>query len=34
MADTLAFSQTVPMEHTAIWALSLAKKPRGQHDKL
>ncbi len=34
MTDTLAFSQTVPMGHTAIWALSLAKKPRGHHDKL
>ena len=34
MTDTLAFSQTVSMGHTATQALSLAKKPRGQHDKL
>ena len=34
MTDTLAFSQTVPMGHTATRALSLAKKPRGQHVKL
>ena len=34
MTDTLVFSQTVPMEHTATRALSLAKKPRGQHVKL
>ena len=29
-----AFSQTGPMGHTATRALSLAKKPRGQHVKL
>lgn len=34
MTYTLAFSQTVPMGHTATPALSLAKKPRRQHAKL
>ena len=34
MTDTLVFSQTVPMEHTATRGLSLAEKPRRQDVKL